>query len=501
MSFPRVLGGATLGLLLLACGPSATTGTTTAPPAVAPETPPPSPDPRYAALPAPKEGTPFVPPEPQHAVLESGVELYFVAAPHVPLVSMEVIVPVGAAMDPSGKEGLTSLTVDLLDDGAGKRTELELSDELGRLATDYHSHITHDSVVLSMNSLAENVEASLALLAEIWRAPRLEASAFERARERRLGEAAQRRKNPSSALGLGIGRALFGKGYGAGPLEGSEESLARITRRDVVAHARELGKLDGVKVLLVGQLSFETAKELAGRYFGGKVEKRSLRARPVEPAPAGKVALLFPFPGAAQSSLAVVRRIGSFRDPKYFEEMVYNRQIGEAFTSRINMNLREEKGYTYGATSVLRRHAEAGFFAVVTNVQSAVTGASLEEIFRELSDVCGSRPLTAKEHEAAILGLLEGFPGRFEKLEETTNQFSSLPLYGRPLDYFRTWPERVRAVRLDEAADAARPFCALDDYRVVVAGDESAARPTLEKLGFRIEVLEGPARPSPAKDR
>ncbi len=484
------------GCVLLGCGsaPPAASEPKSAPATSVAE---PRVDPRYAELPAPTKSAPFVPPTATHLVLESGVELYFVPAPHVPLVSIQVIVPMGAATDPRGKEGLTSLTVDLLDDGAGKLSEFELSDELGRLATDFHSQVTHDSVVLSMNSLAENVEPSLALLAEIWRAPRLEAAAFERARERRLSEAAQRRKNPSAALGLGIGRALFGSGYGAGPIEGTEESLSAITRKDVQSQAKELAKLDGVKVLLVGQLPFESAKELSGRAFRGKPEKRNVRVRAVEPPPPGKVALLFPFPGAAQSSIAVVRRAGSFRDPKYFEELVYNRQIGEAFTSRINMNLREEKGYTYGATSLLRRHAEAGFFAVVTNVQSAVTGASLEEIFRELTDVCGTRPLLASERDAAVQGLLEGFPGKFERTEEIASQFASLPLYGRPLDYFVTWRESVAAVGLESAQAAAKPFCDLTSYRVVVAGDETAARPTLEKLGFTVELVDAP--PSPPK--
>jgi zinc protease len=166
--------------------------------------------------------------------------------------------------------------------------------------------------------------------------------------------------------------------------------------------------------------------------------------------------------------------------------LVFNRRFGGAFGSRLNLNLRERKGYTYGARSIFRRWREAGYFGLFADVKTETTRGSVDEMFSELRALCASRPLTRQERDEAVSGLLLGFPGQFERINGVAARLSTLPVYLRPADWYTRWPERVQLVDVDAVNRAASKHCDPQQYVVVLAGDRARVEPELKGLGLPV---------------
>lgn len=447
-------------------------------------------DPRYASLPKPKQAPEWAPPEVDRSDLSGGLTLWHLEQGPLPLVSIQVVLPVGSSEDPPGKEGLTLLSADMLDEGAGRLSALELSDQLGLLATDYAAQTGVDYVLLSMNALSDNFEASLGLLAEMLLRPRLPRDEFERRQKHHIAEAITRSADPRSSMKLALDRVLFGDGYAGSPEHGTQKSLAEISLRDVKAHVRRLTAREGAHIIVAGNVSRERVAAGIDQAFAGWTGQRSKQKPEMDtPAPAG-TAFIVDFPGAAQSALSVATRAGDARDPKFFDELVMNQKFGGSFTGRVNMNLREDKGYTYGAFAFYRRYDHAGYFTVTSNVITEKTAQSVKEIFSELEALCQDRPLSQLEVDEAKEGLLLGYPMEFSRVDSLGMKLASLPIYGRSADFWTTWPSRVRAVTLAQARQAATPYCDPNQYRVVIAGDRAKIQEDLQGLGLAIVVLD-----------
>jgi len=193
--------------------------------------------------------------------------------------------------------------------------------------------------------------------------------------------------------------------------------------------------------------------------------------------------------------IGVMRRAPGADAEDLFPSTIFNRSFGEAFTSRVNLNLREDKGYTYGAVSLFQRYRQAGFFGIFSDVRSDVTRQSLDEVLRELSDICGSKPLAAQERDDSVGGLLLGYPATFESIELLGARFSQIPIYNRPLDWFERWPSRVAAVTLEQANQAAHSYCQKSDFSIVVAGDAAKVTPTLDGIGFELVKVDAKGQP------
>lgn len=485
-------------LALLALGALNACSSKTPPVKAPPEPPKPPaapPDPRYQALPTPAAARPFTPPVVTQTKLSFGSTLWHLPVGDLPLVSVHLVFPAGSSSDPAGKEGLSLLAADLLDEGAGSRDALALSDELGRLATDYSASTGVDYVLLSMATLEEEFDESLALLSDMVRRPKLSKEEFERRRLHHIATARASLADPNSRVSAGLHHVLFGEGYAGAPPSGVVKSLESIGLADVKNQVKKLTIPDGAHFVVAGKISAADAQAAVERHFAGWKGKRTqVTPKPGEALPGGQVYLI-DFPGAAQSSLVVATPAGSAADPNFFRELVMNERIGGAFTGRINMNLREQKGYTYGAYGMFRRYRQAGYYAIMSSVISEATTASVQEILRELGDLCQSRPLTELEHQEAVAGLLLGYPREFATVDTLGLKLASLPIYERPADYLTTWPKNVEAVSLADARSAATPYCAAANYRIVIAGDRTKLTSEFGKLGMTVIPLDQDGRP------
>lgn len=454
------------------------------PPAFEEESAPEPPGVDRSKLPEPAAPRAWTPPLPEVFRLENQIRVFFIEQRTVPLVSLLMIVPRGSATDPVGEAGLTTLTADLLDEGAGELNALELSENLQRLGTDYSASVDVDYTLLSMQLLTENFAASAKLLADIVRRPRLDKSEFKRRRDQLVAQALANESKPDSARRVLVYKALFQTGYAGSISDGTRSTLKKLAYKDVKQHYKRLIAPDGVELIVVGAISKAALQQGLEDAFGdwhgrSKVEPRKLSEQPV-----GKAIHIANFPGAAQSSLALIRRAPGADDPDYFAAQVYNRSFGGAFMSRLNLNLREDKGYTYGAASFFKRFKRAGYFGLFADVQSDKTRASLDEMLKELRDSCKKRPLTEQERDESVSGLLLGFPGKFERMSQVAMSFASLPIFDRPIDWYNKWPQRIKDVSLSDANSVAKKYCDPEAYAVVVAGDRKANESALGELGM-----------------
>lgn len=490
-----LFGASLLGVGLVACGRPPEPIEPAAPAGPAPEAlVAPRAGPDRSSLPEPGPRPEWAPPEPVTFRLSNGIRVWHIERGTVPLCSLELIVPRGSATDPPAKAGLTQLTVDMLDEGAGSYGALSLSEELGRLATDYRADVDVDYVGLSMNLLTENFEASVALLADMVRRPTFAPAEFARRKEQHLAQALSAESEPSHGRRVLLYRALFGEGYAGNLPSGTGATLQRVTLADVKAHFSRLVAADGAELVVVGSIDRERVERGLQKSFGDWTGKPSASVAAVA-APRGQPSVHFvPFPGAAQSALGVVRRGPTASSETYFGEEVYNRSLGGAFTSRINLNLRESKGFTYGAFSMFRRFRNAGLYGVFTDVRTDTTRASIDEIFAEFSSVCESRPLTPKERDDAVNGLLLGFPADFESIGDVAGRIATLPIYSRPAQWYKLWPQRVETVTAEVANLVGREYCDPGEYDIVIAGDREKVEPAVASLGRPLLVYDAQGR-------
>lgn len=451
-----------------------------------PSTPPPPSDeaaaseldqlPDRSRLPEPSAAPRWQAPQPQILRLSNGLVVYHVEDEAVPLATLTLVLPRGSATDPQGSPGLTALMVDLLDEGAASFDALQLSDAFGRMATDYRVQTDVDSVTLTIDALAEHFDASAQLLADVVRRPHLDQAEFERRRAQRIAQLKAREANPQHARQVVLRQALFGTGYAGPPSNGTPQSLEAIQLRDVKRHYRELVVPDRAALVLVGAIGPARAHEVLQAAFGDWEGRSNLASAPLSERAVAPGVHAVHFPGATQSSLAIARRAPGANDPALFANELFSRSFGGAFTSRINLNLREDKGYTYGARSAFQRWKRAGAFQITANVHSEVTRESLDELLLELQRVDEEQPISAVEYSEAVEGMLLGYPSRFEQQQSVARQLVSLPLYSRPLDWYTQWPRLLQGQSLERVREAAQQLSTAEDYVIVIAGDQ----PTIE---------------------
>lgn len=450
------------------------------------------------ALPAPPSTPSFALPKPSIFSLKNGIKVYFVEQGPTPLVSVTLVIPRGGASDPKGKAGTTALMADLLDEGAGGRDALSISEEFQRLGTDYGASADVDNVMLAMNTIAESFESSVKLLADIVERPAFDPKEFKRRKEQRIADALASESEPASARAVVLRKALFADGYAAELASGTRATLGRIQIGDVKSQYQGLLVPEGAAFVVVGGIGKEPVRDALEQHFGQWAGKASVKLPVPSAKPVDKAVFFVDFPGATQTAMAIARRAPGEGTDEYFPAQVMSRVFGEAFTSRLNLNLREAKGYTYGAGSSFRRFQAVGFFGLSANVKREVTRESVDESLRELGALCGERPITAKERDEAVGGLLLGFPARFERGGDVAMQLANLPLYGRPDDWLEKWSERVKAVSTEQANALAKGYCKADEYVIVLAGDGNVVVPTLEGLERKVSFFDAQGNPTGA---
>jgi len=408
--------------------------------------------------------------------------------PGVPLTTVLLLLPVGAAADPPERPGLAAFVGDLLDEGAGSRSALEIHEALARMGGRLDTDVGADATTLTVTVLARNLEPALDLLADLVLRPRFDPDELERVRERRLHRLVQLRDLAPAVAD----RAFFHLLYGDHPYGhlavGSEPSLRLVTLDEVLGfHARSYA-LARTTLIMVGDAVSGTMQEVVARVLGsasGPPGAPVVDAAGVPPPgePRGRLALV-DRPGAAQSEIRIGRVATSRHSPDYHALLVLNMVIGGQFVSRLNLNLREDKGYTYGARTSFDFRRGPGPFVLQMSVATEVTRPAIDEALAELAAIRAARPVQLPELAAAKAALTRGYPRSFETAAQIARACAQLALYELPDDYFTQFVDRVQAVGADEVGSTAMQYLNPSGMTVLIHGDRSRTLTDVERAGF-----------------
>lgn len=418
----------------------------------------------------------------------NGLRVWTAEHREVPLVSFLVLLPVGSSWDPPERPGVAALTGDLLDEGSGSLNALEVHEALARIGAQLETEVGSDATLLELTLLERHAARGLELLSDMVLQPRLEQRDFDRVRDLRLNRLVQLRDTPSAVADRVFAELLFkGHPYGHLPI-GTEGSLRGMTLREVTAFHARAYRPAATTIVAVGDGSHEQLASLVVAAFdkwtspeaaGGPAPGAAGVA--AAPPAAARVAVVNRA-AAAQSELRI-GHIGPPRaTPDYHALLVLNMVLGGQFVSRINMNLREDKGYTYGARTSFDFRRAPGPFVLQASVQSDATADAVREAIGELRAIRGERPVTREELETGRAALTRGYPRNFETADQIGRAAVQLALYDLPEDYFTTFVPKVLSLTADDITRAAATHLDPSRLLTVVVGDREKIGPSLHRL-------------------
>lgn len=448
-------------------------------------------------LPAVGELAPLDFPTIQRATLKNGIPVYFARRSEVPTVSVRVSFDAGYAADPKSALGTESLLLSLMDEGTDKLDGSALARERERLGANISLSANSDLTSFQLDALSPNLAPSLGLLADVVRRPALAPAELERVRTQQLTAISAEMKNPQALAARVLVPTIYGNHPYAFPSSGlgDAEVVKKLTRDDLLAfHARWL-RPDTARIFVVGDTTLDAVVKMLDASFGDW--KANRMARPVKdfaaaiPAQKSRV-ILVDRPGSPQSFIMA----GKVIDAKGTDDSVAlgtaNDILGGNFLGRINMNLREAKGWTYGAYNGVSEPLDKVRFQVIAPVQTDRTGDSLAEIKREIDEFSGARGVTAEELDWSTKGSARELPGMFETSAAVLEGMAKVVNYQRPDDFYETLAARYGKMTAADVDKAFRSKISSDGMVWVVVGDAAKVRPQLAAFGLPVEEMAAP---------
>ncbi len=423
-------------------------------------------------------------PTPQEFTLANGLKVLLVENHALPVLSAEVVSRAGSANDPDTKSGLATLTAEVMSDGTVSRDLTQLANDEERIGARVQSGATTDSGTISMEMLTSHTTEGLDLLADVAQHPGFRNEDVDRRRKQRLVRIAQETDNVQNMATRVGPKLVFGDAPYGRSASGTADTVASIAPSDMTAfYGSHYGPGDSALVLS-GDLTRAQAESLARQYFGkwtGKTEAAA--AIPPAPAPQPTHVVIVDKPGAPQSALIAFGIGVPASSPDVETLAVMNYTLGGSFASRINMNLREVHGYTYGANSTFAQYRDGGLFRAGGLVRTDVTAPAAKELMAEINKFA-TQPSTAEELAAAKEATVSSLPGRFETTASIVQAIDGIFLYDRPLDYYAKLPMKYEAVTQADIARVVNEYLHPDQLVIVTAGDRAKIEPGLKDAGL-----------------
>jgi zinc protease len=445
----------------------------------------------------------FAPPPVVRRKLSNGLEVLIAERHGLPILSLELVVKGGETLVAADRDGLAAMTASLLTEGTATRDALKLAGELAEIGASIEAEGGLESSHVNLTTLTKHTAKALALYTDVLLHPSFPQKELSRLRGQRLAAIRARSDHPEKVAGVVFPRLLYGDDHPyARPEGGTLKSVEAISRDDVVGFHKRVYLPNNAALIVVGDTTPEAITDVLEKALKDwKPGAAEHSTRPATPSPARETAVyLVDKPSAAQSYLAIGEVGLPRKTPDYVPLTVTNAVVGGQFSSRLNLNLREDKGYSYGIRSTFKFRLGPGPFEASGSVQTAVTKEALVEMVKELTDVAGPRPVTAAELTFAKDRIIRGFPNKFETTADVASTLVDLILYDLPDDYFTTYPSKVEAVTVDDARRVARQYLHPDKLTIVVVGDKSKVEGPLKTLpyGKVIHELDPEGKPLPA---
>ena len=441
-------------------------------------------------LPVPVADRPFHFPRIVKRTLPNGLELRAVTHQSVPVAAMVLLVPGGSSVDPEDAYGLVSMTAGLLDEGSRGQSALDIADRVARIGGDLDLDVGVDAVVVGLTTLDRFLDAGLALLHEMVTEPNLANDDFNRLRNLRLERLRQMKDHAAAMADRAFARVLYGSHpYGHLSL-GSETSLNTMTVDATRALHAALFTPAGATLVVVGDRPEEELLDKAASVFGSwraatttMTIDRDAALAPPPAEPEVRLAAVSR-PGAAQSELRIGHACAPRSTPDYHVLLILNTILGGDFVSRLNLNLREQNGFTYGVRTGFNLRRGIGPFVMQTSVGTDVTGPALQEAWREIRDIGTTRPVTEPEVMQAFASVSKGYPRGFETAGQVARSVAQLALHALPDSYFEEFVPKLSQVTVADVTAAARRYLDAEKMTTVIVGDLDKIAGSLPALGL-----------------
>ncbi len=436
----------------------------------------------------------------QRATLSNGLKIILAERHSVPMVNFSMMVDAGYASDQFAGPGTAKLAMDMLDEGTTRRTALQISDELEALGANLATSSDLDSSTVSLSTLTSTLDPALDIYADVILNPSFPESDFKRLQKQRIAGIQREKTEPLRMAMRVFPKFLYGSNHAYGnPLTGSgtETSVAKLTPADMRKFHDTWFKANNATLIVVGDTTMDQIKPTLEKLFGGwkagEVPAKNLGH--VEPQKKSAVYLI-DRPGSLQSIIFAGHVAPPKSDPDEIAIETMNTILGGSFTSRVNMNLREEKHWSYGARTIIASARGQSPFIAYAPVQTDKTKESMIEMDKELRGILGKRPITEEELILAQKNETLKLPGSWETDSAVGSSIGEIVRFGLPEDYFSAYPDKVRALSLNDVTKAAEKVVHPDQLVWVVVGDRAKIEPGIRELGWGgIQLLDTDGKP------
>ena len=435
----------------------------------------------------------FQPPRWKRFKLKNGLEVFLVEFHDLPLVDLNLMIKTGGAANPADRAGLADLTAHMLDEGTKSRSALAIADQVAALGATLSTGSTWDASNVSLSTLSRNLDAALAVFSDVVVNPAFDPKEFERVRDNLLTAITRRKDSPPTVAGLAMTRLLFGQKHPYGwPMTGAEATIKKITPADLRGFYDKYYRPNNAALLVAGDTTVAALRGKLETAFAKWQPKRSVA--PKLPAPAGAASatrvFLIDKADAPQSSIRVAT-IGIERtNPDYFPVTVMNLILGGGFY-RLDLNLREGKGWTYGARSTVDSRRAPGPMSAGGEFVAQHSADSVAEILKELTTMRDS-DVTDVELARAKDQIIKSFPARFATRGNIAAQLAELAVFGLPDSYVTDYTRKIAAVTKDDVRRVARKYIDPGRLTIVVVGDKKTLAEPLGKIAaVEVRDLEG----------
>ena len=448
--------------------------------------------------PAPKT---FAPPVPSRARLSNGLDILFVEKPGIPTVAFSLVFNAGGETDPPDRPGLAHMTASMLPEGTVNRSSQQIADEMEFIGSQLGSDASREHTVLIAETLTSQWGAALEIMADVVRNANFVPEELERVRRERLTDLRRVADNPPVIASRASRGLLYGPDTRYGhPLSGTEASVEGMSRDELVGYFDRHFGPKGATLIVVGDVTEGDVLSKAEASFGdwaGGDGKLVASAEDGEGAPAPTTIFLADKPGAAQSIIRTGHLTVARHHPDYYAIYLMNYVFGGPFVSRLNSNLREDKGYSYGYISSIDWLNGPSALLAGGGVQTAVTKEAVAETLKEFADIREGRPVTKSELEDARDGMLRGLPSQFETHGQTLQLLTRIVVFDLPDDYFSSFTASLQAVSLEDVHRVATERLDYDHLKILVVGDKEVVEPGLRELGLPLASVDYEGRELP----
>jgi zinc protease len=450
-----------------------------------------------AMLPKAQPDPKFTLPAIQKSTLSNGLNLWVVRQSELPIVSMNLVMNAGATLESQEKAGVASMTAQMLNQGTKTRSAIEIANSLQSIGASVGAGASWDSTSLSMQTLTKHLDKALDIFADVLLNPAFPENEFSSLKGRTMNGFRNRKTNPAAISDLVYNKVLYGPQTYGRPLSGDDKTVGSIGRSDIVDFYNTNYRPNNSTLIVVGDVDASDIQARLERMLSGWKAGTASSAKSEAMRMVAKPGIYFvDRPGSSQSSIAI-GQVGVERsNPDYFALQVMNSILGGGSSARIYMNLRQDKGYTYGAYSRFAYRRGAGPFSASGEIQTGSTKEAIQEFIKELEGIRGSRPVTAEELEINKQDFIRGYPAGFETVGGISNQLSNLVVYGLPDSYFNDYISRINAVTVADVNRVANRYLDPSKMAIVVVGDWKVVEPHVKELGMPVTMLDVDGNPA-----